>query len=104
MRVVYVHADFFKLIQRHSAEEIGRLFHALMADIDGSERPVLPASLEIVKKLIDKRNLMFAKETDNEVFMRMNQAKQTKTTQTTKNKQNKQNKQNTPRTNYLGGA
>jgi len=53
--------DFFKQIRKHSDEEIGRLFRALVADIDGSESPELPATLDMIKEMIQDQNERFVK-------------------------------------------
>jgi len=56
MRSVSVHSDFFKQIRKHSDEEIGKFFRSLAAEIDGSEVPELPVTLEMLKEMIAERN------------------------------------------------
>ena len=56
MKSVSIHKDFFNVIRKHSDEEIGMFFRALAADIDGSEKPDIPATLEVIKTLIDEQN------------------------------------------------
>ena len=60
MKSVSVHADYFQVIRKHSAEDIGKFFLALASDIDGGEKPKLPDTLEMLKELIDAQNQRFA--------------------------------------------
>jgi len=63
MKSVNVHQDFFKIIRRHSAEEIGMLFLALASDIDGGEMPEnIPTALEVVRELVTDQNDRFSKQ------------------------------------------
>lgn len=60
MKSISIHMDFFEVIREHTDEEIGLFFRAMAADIDQSERPHLPPTLEMLKKLVDSQNRRFS--------------------------------------------
>lgn len=102
MRSVSIHNDFFKQIRKHSHEDIGKLFCALAAVIDGGERPDLPPTLEMLSEMIQDQNERFEEQKNTYSQAQaargkaggaprgnQNARKQPKSSQTSGDKQNK---------------